>query len=322
MALDKSQMTGMLRTMILIREFDELAIKLRVAGKIYGAVHPYVGQEAIAAGVCAHLTTSDRVTSTHRGHGHCIAKGADIRRMMAELFGRATGYCKGKGGSMHIADFAVGHARRQRHRRRRAADRLRGGARRPARGQGRRDRVLLRRRRRRRGRVPRGAQHRLGVEAAHRLRLREQPVRRQQRGRGPAPTGRHRRPRRAVPDARPRRRRQRRAGRARADGGGGRPRPSRRGPESAGVQDVPLALPRHARRHPRGDPAVGGDRVVEGARPHRALRARGARAGRALGPEIRAMRERVATDLDEAVAFAEASPFPDPKDLLVDMFAD
>jgi TPP-dependent pyruvate/acetoin dehydrogenase alpha subunit len=81
---------------------------LRVAGKIYGAVHPYVGQEAVAVGVCSQLTARDRVTSTHRGHGHCIAKGADIRRMMAELFGRVDGYCKGKGGSMHIADFAVG----------------------------------------------------------------------------------------------------------------------------------------------------------------------------------------------------------------------
>jgi pyruvate dehydrogenase E1 component alpha subunit len=98
----------MLRKMILIREFDELAIKLRSAGKIYGAVHPYVGQEAIAVGACANLTHADRVTSTHRGHGHCIAKGADIRRMMAELFGRVDGYCKGKGGSMHIADFSIG----------------------------------------------------------------------------------------------------------------------------------------------------------------------------------------------------------------------
>jgi pyruvate dehydrogenase E1 component alpha subunit len=99
---------GMLRKMILIREFDELAIKLRTGGKIYGVVHPCVGQEAIAVGVCANLTNADRVTSTHRGHGHCIAKGADIKRMMAELFGRVDGYCKGKGGSMHIADFAVG----------------------------------------------------------------------------------------------------------------------------------------------------------------------------------------------------------------------
>ena len=108
MTLDKPQIAAMLRSMVLIREFDELAIQLRVAGKIYGAVHPYVGQEAVAVGVCANLTPSDRVTSTHRGHGHCIAKGADIRRMMAELFGRVDGYCKGKGGSMHIADFAVG----------------------------------------------------------------------------------------------------------------------------------------------------------------------------------------------------------------------
>jgi TPP-dependent pyruvate/acetoin dehydrogenase alpha subunit len=108
MALEEVQLAQMLRTMILIREFDELAIQLRVAGKIYGAVHPYVGQEAVAVGVCSNLKVSDRVTSTHRGHGHCIAKGADIRRMMAELFGRVDGYCKGKGGSMHIADFAVG----------------------------------------------------------------------------------------------------------------------------------------------------------------------------------------------------------------------
>src|SRR5215467_9120272 len=77
MTLDKREVQQILRTMIMIREFDERAIKLRVAGKIYGAVHPYVGQEAVAAGVCANLTVKDRVTSTHRGHGHCIAKGAD-----------------------------------------------------------------------------------------------------------------------------------------------------------------------------------------------------------------------------------------------------
>jgi len=108
MTVETPELARMLRTMILIREFDELAIALRVAGKIYGAVHPYVGQEAVAVGVCSTLTVRDRVTSTHRGHGHCIAKGADVRRMMAELFGRVDGYCKGRGGSMHIADFAVG----------------------------------------------------------------------------------------------------------------------------------------------------------------------------------------------------------------------
>jgi TPP-dependent pyruvate/acetoin dehydrogenase alpha subunit len=108
MTLDRAELVRMLRTMILIREFDERAIPLRLAGKIYGTVHPYVGQEAVAVGACAHLAVTDRVTSTHRGHGHCIAKGASTHRMMAELFGRVDGYCKGKGGSMHIADFSVG----------------------------------------------------------------------------------------------------------------------------------------------------------------------------------------------------------------------
>ena len=79
-----------------------------IAGKIYGVVHCYIGEEAVAVGVCAALEISDQIISTHRGHGHCIAKGADLDRMMAELYGRETGYCKGKGGSMHIADFAIG----------------------------------------------------------------------------------------------------------------------------------------------------------------------------------------------------------------------
>jgi TPP-dependent pyruvate/acetoin dehydrogenase alpha subunit len=107
-ATSKTDLVEMLRKMILIREFDLLAIELRKARRIHGALHPYVGEEAVAVGVCSVLRTTDRITSTHRGHGHCIAKGADINRMMAELFGRVDGYCKGKGGSMHIADFAIG----------------------------------------------------------------------------------------------------------------------------------------------------------------------------------------------------------------------
>jgi pyruvate dehydrogenase E1 component alpha subunit len=94
--------------MVLIREFDERIVALRAAGDIEGVVHPYVGEEAIAVGVCAHLRRDDAMTSTHRGHGHCIAKGADPKRMMAELFGRRDGFCGGKGGSMHIADFDIG----------------------------------------------------------------------------------------------------------------------------------------------------------------------------------------------------------------------
>jgi len=104
----KVELVEILRKMILIREFDQLAIELRKARRIHGALHPYVGEEAVAVGACAALRPADRITSTHRGHGHCIAKGADINRMMAELFGRVDGYCKGKGGSMHIADFAIG----------------------------------------------------------------------------------------------------------------------------------------------------------------------------------------------------------------------
>jgi pyruvate dehydrogenase E1 component alpha subunit len=98
----------MYRQMVLIRHFEELALTLRAAGSIHGVVHPYSGEEASAVGVCANLRTTDRIVSNHRGHGHCIAKGADINRMMAELFGRVDGYCRGKGGSMHIADFDVG----------------------------------------------------------------------------------------------------------------------------------------------------------------------------------------------------------------------
>jgi acetoin:2,6-dichlorophenolindophenol oxidoreductase subunit alpha len=99
---------GMYERMILIRAFEEATVKNFADGLIPGFVHVYIGEEAVAVGVCAHLTDEDFITSTHRGHGHCIAKGADLNRMMAELYGRETGYCKGKGGSMHIADFGIG----------------------------------------------------------------------------------------------------------------------------------------------------------------------------------------------------------------------
>ncbi|MDE2637846.1 MAG: thiamine pyrophosphate-dependent dehydrogenase E1 component subunit alpha [Chloroflexota bacterium] len=91
-----------------IRRFEEEVGRLFRQGQLPGFVHLYIGEEAVAAGVCAALTDEDTIISTHRGHGHVIAKGGDIKRMMAELFGKATGYCKGKGGSMHIADFEIG----------------------------------------------------------------------------------------------------------------------------------------------------------------------------------------------------------------------
>lgn len=94
--------------MRLIREFENRAAQLFADGRLPGFVHLYAGEEAIAVGLCALLTDRDYITSTHRGHGHCIAKGVDINVMMAELFGKASGACKGKGGSMHIADVEKG----------------------------------------------------------------------------------------------------------------------------------------------------------------------------------------------------------------------
>jgi acetoin:2,6-dichlorophenolindophenol oxidoreductase subunit alpha len=102
------RLTGLYRTMVRIRAFEETALDAHKAGEIPGPLHVSIGQEAVAAGVCANLRKDDRITSNHRGHGHAIAKGADPKRMMAELYGRANGYCRGKGGSMHIADFSVG----------------------------------------------------------------------------------------------------------------------------------------------------------------------------------------------------------------------
>jgi pyruvate dehydrogenase E1 component alpha subunit len=96
------------RRMVRIRRFEERAGKLVESGDMPGFLHLYVGQEAVAAGVCSALTDADQITSTHRGHGHAIAKGAEFRPMFAELYGKTTGYCKGRGGSMHIVDMNRG----------------------------------------------------------------------------------------------------------------------------------------------------------------------------------------------------------------------
>jgi len=92
----------------MIRHFDEKSVELYRAQEIPGFLHPYVGEEATAVGVCANLRDDDYITSTHRGHGHLIAKGGHLDKMMAELYAKTTGYCKGKGGSMHIADVSLG----------------------------------------------------------------------------------------------------------------------------------------------------------------------------------------------------------------------
>ena len=106
--LSDERLLELYRQMLTIRAFEKTVLACHKRGLVYGAAHTYTGMEAVAVGVCAALREDDYVTSTHRGHGHAIARGLDVKRMLAEIFGRVTGYCKGKGGSMHIADVSVG----------------------------------------------------------------------------------------------------------------------------------------------------------------------------------------------------------------------
>ncbi len=108
MDLSRDALLDVYRRMRTIRSFEDKLQELVSAGRLAGFLHLYAGEEAVAVGVCAHLSDDDLVGSTHRGHGHCIAKGVEVPGMMAELFGRSTGICKGKGGSMHIADVDRG----------------------------------------------------------------------------------------------------------------------------------------------------------------------------------------------------------------------
>ena len=102
------QLTELYRTMVRIRAFEEVALEAHKAGEMPGPLHVSIGQEAVATGVCSSLRKDDRITSNHRGHGHVLAKGGEPGPMYLELFGREGGYCRGKGGSMHIADFSIG----------------------------------------------------------------------------------------------------------------------------------------------------------------------------------------------------------------------
>lgn len=108
-SLDSEQWLHMYEQMCKIRAFEEMANELYLTAKMPGLTHMYIGEEAIAVGVCEALRKDDYITSTHRGHGHCLAKGANLQRMFCELLGKAEGYCRGKGGSMHIADQEVGN---------------------------------------------------------------------------------------------------------------------------------------------------------------------------------------------------------------------
>ena len=106
--MKKEELLKAYSTMRTIRTFEERCDKEFMQGNIPGFVHLYAGQEAVAVGVCSHLSDEDKIGSTHRGHGHCIAKGCDVKGMMHEIIGKADGLCKGKGGSMHIADLSKG----------------------------------------------------------------------------------------------------------------------------------------------------------------------------------------------------------------------
>jgi len=108
MTLNKKQLEEMYRRMCRIRYFEEAVIKIHSSGELIGPAHPYIGEEAVAVGACAALRDSDRIAGNHRSHGHPIAKGGDVNRAMAEILGKVDGFCKGKGGSMHLADFSIG----------------------------------------------------------------------------------------------------------------------------------------------------------------------------------------------------------------------
>lgn len=106
--MNKEKFMDIYNRMVMIRKFEEKAGTIFSQGQLAGFLHLYIGEEAVGAGVCAALNDDDYIVSTHRGHGHLIAKGGDVNKIMAELFGKSTGYCKGKGGSMHVADFSKG----------------------------------------------------------------------------------------------------------------------------------------------------------------------------------------------------------------------
>jgi len=108
MALDKKQLEEMYLRMCRIRYFEEAVIEIHSSGELIGPAHPYIGEEAVAVGACAALRDHDRIAGNHRSHGHPIAKGGDVKKAMAEILGKTGGFCKGKGGSMHLADFSIG----------------------------------------------------------------------------------------------------------------------------------------------------------------------------------------------------------------------
>ncbi len=152
--LSLAQVRNALRKMHLIRRFEESAEDAYIRGQSYGTMHLSIGQEGTAVGICAPLSDSDYITSTHRGHGHCIFEGAEVKRMFAEFLGRETGYCHGRGGSMHIADPSKGNLGANGIVGGGASDRRRRGAERKEAAHRRGRGFILRRRSQQRGRLP------------------------------------------------------------------------------------------------------------------------------------------------------------------------
>ena len=305
--------------MLRIRRFEEKAAELYSLGKIRGFLHLYIGEEAVAVGAMQALGDEDAIVATYRDHGHALARGLPPGALMAEMFGKANGCSRGRGGSMHFFDVVAALLRRLRDRRRRAADRGRPRPRRQAAGTPARHRLLLRRRRGRRGRVPRVAEPRRAVAPAGALPVREQPLRD-----GDGARARRRRSSTCscarsgygVPG-----RGRRRHGRPRRRGGGARPAwigPRGGGPHLLELSHVPL--PRALDGRPRPLPDEGRDRALEAARSDLALRgaparggpARRRRAGRARGRDV-------AAEIEAAVAFAEAGPWEPVEDLAADV---
>ena len=311
---DEETLAGLYRQMLLIRRFEETVYYLFLEGEIPGTLHQYQGQEAVAVGICDALRPTDWITSTHRPHGHALAKGVTPRAAMAELYGKSTGCCAGKGGSMHLGDPAVGML---------PALAIVGAGNTVVTGLGlafalrRSDQVAVcffgd-------GASNEGAFHEgMNFAAVRRLPIvfvcennlygASTPF----DGRlGP---GRRRRPRRRLRHPRPRGRRDGRARRARGRRRGGGERARRRRPDAARVQDVPLRRPQPQRRA-----RLPGE-TTRRRRGRSATRSRGC--ARVLAEQAAAAIEReVEATIEDAVEFARASPDADPEEARTDVYA-
>ena len=321
MEITREDLRKMFATMVTIRQFELRAFTEVGQRSLRGALHLSVGQEGVPTGICAHLSDADYLASTHRGHGHCIAKGVDVRGMMAEILQRSTGTNKGKGGSMHIADMAkgmlgangvVGSSVPARCRRRdgRQAARLRPGG-----------HLVLRRRRRQPGHRPREHEPRGHLEAARHLRLREQPVRGVDAGGVRDAHRGHCRAGARVQHARRGRRRHGRLRGVRRRGHGHRAGAVRPGADAARVQDyryyghAAFDNPKNYRTTEEEDAWKARD-VLAG------FRERVTAEGLLDAAELDELEAEASQLVDDAVQFADESPMPDLSELLTDVYVD